>query len=43
MVSSVEFLELLKGADELVTALSVDGFPEELETQQNVGSLREAL
>ena len=43
MVSSIESLERLERAHELVTSLSVEVFPGELQTEQKIGSWREAL
>ena len=43
VVSSVESLESLERAHELVTSLSVEVFPRALQTEQKIGSCREAL
>ena len=43
MTSSIESLERLERAHELVTSLSVEVFPEALQTEQNIGGWREAL
>ena len=43
MTSSVESLERIERAHELVTALSVEVFPGSLQTEQKIGSWREAL
>ena len=43
MTSSIESLERLERAHELVTSLSVEVFPGAMQTDQNIGSWREAL
>ena len=43
MTSSIESLELLERAHELVTSLSVEVFPGALQTEQKIGGWREAL
>ena len=43
MTSSIESLERLERAHELVTSLSVKVFPEALQTEQKIGGWREAL
>ena len=43
MVSSIESLERLERAHELVTSLSVQVFPGALQTEQKIGRLREGL
>ena len=43
MVSSIESLERLQRAHALVTSLSVEMFPGALQTEQKIGSWREAL
>ena len=43
MTSSIESLERLERAHELVTSLSVDVFPGALQTEQKIGGWREAL
>ena len=43
MTSSVESLERLKRANEMVNALSVEVFPGSLKTEQKIGRWQEAL
>ena len=43
MVSSIESLERLERAHQLVTSLSVQVFPGALQTEQKIGDWREAL
>ena len=43
MTSSIESLERLERAHELVTSLSVEVFPGALQTEQKIGGWREAL
>ena len=43
MTSSIESLEHLERAHELVTSLGVEVFPGALQTEQNIGGWREAL
>ena len=43
MISSIESLERLKRAHELVTFLTVEVFPGALQTEQKIGGWREAL
>ena len=43
MTSSIESLERLERAHELVTSISVEVFPGALQTEQNIGDWREAL
>ena len=43
VTSSIESLERLERAHELVTALSVEVVPGSLQTEQKIGSWREAL
>ena len=43
MTSSIESLERLERAHELVTSLSLEVFPGALQTEQKIGGWREAL